>query len=92
MNPVADLELDEELLLKAIAMSLEEEEEEEEEGGKEEEEKAKEELCSAKGELLKTASRKQNNNLNKQNLSIFQMMLGKRCQPNNPFLRMRKRC
>ena len=58
MNPVADLELDEELLLKAIAMSLEEEEEEEEEGGKEEEEKAKEELCSAKGELLKTASRK----------------------------------
>ena len=71
MNPVADLELDEELLLKAIAMSLEEEEEEEEEGGKEEEEKAKEELCSAKGERLKTASRKQNNIPIKQNLSIF---------------------
>ena len=77
MNPVADLELDEELLLKAIAMSLEEEEEEEEEGGKEEEEKAKEELCSAKGELLKTASRKQNNNLIKQNLSIFADDAGK---------------
>ena len=52
MSPVAGLELDEEeMLLKAIAMSLEKEAEEEEE---------QEQLCSVKGELLKKVTRQEN--------------------------------